>query len=204
MGTVEWVVIATRVASRSPPVERSITVSAPQRSAQRSLSTSSSIELLTGLAPMFALTLVLLARPMAIGSSEVARWFLFAGITMRPAATSSRTCSAVRCGSRPATRCICGVIVPRRACSSWVEAVKPSGASHASGRALFFASRHVQSAGMKSHAVLLGSGGMPGVSGEENVAAPVGPGAIAGRLAKEPGVVTPGVFPGLPPTAGRV
>jgi len=69
MGVVELRMIASRVASRSPPVERSITVSAPQRSAQRSLSTSSSVEEETGEAPMFALTLVLLARPIAIGSS---------------------------------------------------------------------------------------------------------------------------------------
>jgi hypothetical protein len=37
MGTVEAARMAARVASRSPPVDRSITVSAPQRSAQLQL-----------------------------------------------------------------------------------------------------------------------------------------------------------------------
>jgi hypothetical protein len=45
-----------------------MTVSAPQRSAQRSFSTSSSVPDDTGEAPMLAFTLVRLARPMAIGS----------------------------------------------------------------------------------------------------------------------------------------
>jgi hypothetical protein len=44
-------------------------VSAPQREAQCSFSTSSSVELETGEAPMFALILVRLARPIAIASS---------------------------------------------------------------------------------------------------------------------------------------
>src|ERR1041384_1357896 len=52
----------------SLPVERSITVSAPQRVAQRSFSTSSSIELLTAELPMLALILTAKPRPMAIGS----------------------------------------------------------------------------------------------------------------------------------------
>ena len=50
-------------------MERSITVSAPQRSAQRSLMISSSVPDETGEAPMFALTLVREARPIAIASS---------------------------------------------------------------------------------------------------------------------------------------
>jgi hypothetical protein len=69
MGTVEAFTIASRQASRSPPVERSITVSAPQRTDHLIFSTSSCVPLETGLAPRLALTLVLLARPMAIGSS---------------------------------------------------------------------------------------------------------------------------------------
>lgn len=69
MGTVELRMIASRVASRSPPVERSITVSACHFSAHLSFSTSSSVELETGDAPMLAFTFVLLARPMHIGSS---------------------------------------------------------------------------------------------------------------------------------------
>ena len=46
-----------------------MTVSAPQRSAHLSFSTSSSMLDETGEAPMLALILVLDARPIAIGSS---------------------------------------------------------------------------------------------------------------------------------------
>ena len=73
IGTAEFRMIHSRVSWMSFPVERSMTVSAPQRTAQRSFSTSSSVLLDTGEAPMFALTLVLLARPMAMGSSDIAR-----------------------------------------------------------------------------------------------------------------------------------
>ena len=134
MGVVLASISATRVAFRSPPVLRSITVSPPQRSAHCSFSISSSMLDDTGDAPMFAFTLVLLARPMHIGSSLWFKWFTLAGITMRPAATSSRTCSGLRCGSRSATRCICGVTTPMRAFSSCVIALKPAGCVHASGR----------------------------------------------------------------------
>ena len=65
--------IASRVASRSPPVERSITVSAPQRSAQRSFSTSAAVPLETGEAPMLAFTLVVAARPMQMGPRRCSR-----------------------------------------------------------------------------------------------------------------------------------
>ena len=64
IGTVLWRTIASRQASRSPPVDRSMTVSAPQRSAQCSFSTSSSVLDETGEAPMLALILVFAARPM--------------------------------------------------------------------------------------------------------------------------------------------
>ncbi len=60
--------IACRQASRSPPVERSISVSAPYCCAQRSFSTSSSVPLATGEAPMLALILVVIMRPMPVGS----------------------------------------------------------------------------------------------------------------------------------------
>ncbi len=70
MGTVLARTMASRVALRSPPVDRSITVSAPHFSAQRSFSTSSAVLELTGEAPMLAFTLVSEARPMHIGS----RW----------------------------------------------------------------------------------------------------------------------------------
>jgi hypothetical protein len=81
-----------------------MTVSAPQRTDHSIFSTSSCVPLETGLAPRFAFTLVLLARPMTIGSRFIARWRMFAGMIMRPAAISSRTCSALRCVSRSATR----------------------------------------------------------------------------------------------------
>jgi hypothetical protein len=42
---------------------------------------------------------------------------------------------------------------------------------------------------MKSHAVFSDGNGIPGVSGEEKVRAPVLPAAIRGALAKLPGVV---------------
>jgi hypothetical protein len=74
---------------------------------------------------------------------------LLAGTIIRPAATSSRTCSGVRWPSRSATRRISGVTMPRRAFSSWVTARSaPRGA------------------GLKSQAVFSDGGGMPGVSGE--------------------------------------
>lgn len=43
---------------------------------------------------MFAFTFVRAARPIAIGSSLYFRWLMFAGITIRPAATSSRTAAS--------------------------------------------------------------------------------------------------------------
>src|ERR1051326_3433032 len=49
------------------PVERSMTVSAPQRVAQVIFSTSSSMEEVTALLPMFALIFTRKPRPMIIG-----------------------------------------------------------------------------------------------------------------------------------------
>ncbi len=69
MGTVAARMIASRHASRSPPVDRSITVSAPQRTDQRIFSTSSSVLDETGEAPRLALIFVRLPRPMHIASS---------------------------------------------------------------------------------------------------------------------------------------
>ena len=127
MGTVELRQSASRHSSRLPPVERSITVSAPHFSAHCNFSTSSCVPEEIGDAPMLALILVFDARPIAIGSSLWRRCAGFAGITMRPAAISSRTCIAVRCGSRSATRFISGVMMPMRALSSCVIAVKDFG-----------------------------------------------------------------------------
>jgi hypothetical protein len=53
------------------PVDRSITVSAPQRVAQASFSTSSLMEEEMAELPMLALIFTRKLRPMAIGSSSV-------------------------------------------------------------------------------------------------------------------------------------
>ena len=70
IGAVEWRQNASRQASRSPPVDRSITVSAPQWMAQTIFSTSSSIELVTAELPMLALIFTRKLRPMIIGSDR--------------------------------------------------------------------------------------------------------------------------------------
>jgi hypothetical protein len=96
----------------SSPVDRSITVSAPQVTAQVSLSTSSAIELVTAELPMLALTFTRNRRPMTIGSDS--GWLMFAGMIARPAATSERTRSTSQ-SSRTATYSISGVTIPWRA-----------------------------------------------------------------------------------------
>jgi hypothetical protein len=70
IGTAELRMIHSRVSWMSRPVERSITVSAPQSVDQRSFSTSSSIEELTAEFPMLALIFTAKWRPMIIGSSS--------------------------------------------------------------------------------------------------------------------------------------
>ena len=84
----------------SSPVDRSITVSAPQRVAHCSFETSSAIDDVTAELPMFALTFTANALPMIIGSDS--GWFTFAGMMARPAATSERT-SSTSTPSRRAT-----------------------------------------------------------------------------------------------------
>src|ERR1700741_2772743 len=98
MGTGELRMIHSRVSWMFFPVERSITVSAPQRVAQRSFSTSSSMEDETAEFPMLALIFTLNARPMIIGSSS--GWLMLAGMMARPRATSSRT----KAGALPSPR----------------------------------------------------------------------------------------------------
>ena len=88
MGVVEFSASATRQASRSPPVERSMMVSAPHFSAHSIFSISSWMPDEMGEAPIFALIFVLEARPMHMGTRLCLRWFLFAGMTILPAATS--------------------------------------------------------------------------------------------------------------------
>src|SRR5258707_7281312 len=70
------------------PVDRSITVSAPQRIDHTILSTSSATPLVTALLPILALTLVRKLRPMIIGS--VSGWLILAEIYVPPP-------GAVRC-----------------------------------------------------------------------------------------------------------
>ena len=93
MGTGELRMIHSRVSWMCLPVDRSITVSPPQRMAQVILSTSSAMEEPSAELPMFALILTRKLRPIAIGS--ISGWFTLAGMMARPRATSSRTNSGV-------------------------------------------------------------------------------------------------------------
>jgi hypothetical protein len=104
--------IHSRVSWICLPVERSITVSAPHFTDQRSLSTSSPIVDVTAELPMFALIFTRKFLPMIIGSDS--GWWMFAGRIARPAAISSRTNSGAT-RSRIATNRISGVMTPRRA-----------------------------------------------------------------------------------------
>src|SRR5258707_13337333 len=85
--------IHSRVVWMLRPVERSITVSAPQRIAHTILSTSSSTDDVTAELPILALILVRKLRPMIIGSSSA--WVIFLGMIARPRAVSERTNSGV-------------------------------------------------------------------------------------------------------------
>ncbi len=104
--------IHSRVAWMFSPVDRSITVSAPQRVAHCSFSTSSSIDELTAELPMLALIFTRKLRPMIIGSSS--RWLRLAGRIARPRAISSSTNSGLTF-SRSATKRISSVSTPLRA-----------------------------------------------------------------------------------------
>src|SRR6476659_9711544 len=75
------------------PVERSITVSAPQRIAHTIFSTSSSTDDVTALLPILALIFTRKLRPMIIGSSSA--WLILDGMMARPRAISPRTNSGV-------------------------------------------------------------------------------------------------------------
>src|SRR6202022_3413612 len=93
MGTGALRMIHSRVLWMLRPVERSITVSAPQRIAHTIFSTSSSTDEVTAELPILALVLVRKWRPMIIGSSSA--WLMFEGMMARPRATSARTNSGV-------------------------------------------------------------------------------------------------------------
>src|SRR6476646_8497103 len=96
IGTGELRKIHSRVAWMFLPVERSITVSAPQRIAHTIFSTSSSTEEVTAELPILALILVRKFRPMIIGSDSGC--LILAGMMARPRATSLRTNSGVTKG----------------------------------------------------------------------------------------------------------
>src|SRR5438128_2156928 len=81
MGTGELRMIHSRVVWMLRPVERSITVSAPQRIAHTILSTSSSTEDVTAELPILALILVRKFRPIAIGSNSA--WLMLQGMMAR-------------------------------------------------------------------------------------------------------------------------
>src|ERR671929_130888 len=85
--------IHSRVSWMLRPVERSMTVSAPQRMAHVIFSTSSSIDEVTAELPMLALIFTRKLRPMIIGS--LSGWLMFAGVMARPRATSLLTNSGV-------------------------------------------------------------------------------------------------------------
>ena len=68
MGTGELRMIHSRVSWMFLPVDRSMTVSPPQRMDQTSFSTSSATPEVTMELPILALTLVRKLRPMIIGS----------------------------------------------------------------------------------------------------------------------------------------
>src|SRR3546814_4789277 len=64
------------------PVDRSMTVSAPQRIDQTILSTSAATSLATALLPILALILTRKLRPIAIGS--LSGWLMLLGMIARP------------------------------------------------------------------------------------------------------------------------
>src|SRR3954451_7247747 len=93
IGTGELRTIHSRVSWMLRPVERSMTVSAPQRIAHTILSTSDATSDATALLPMLALILTRKLRPIAIGSDS--GWLMLLGMIARPRAISSRTNSGV-------------------------------------------------------------------------------------------------------------
>src|ERR1700675_2408989 len=93
IGTGELRMIHSRVSWMFLPVERSMTVSPPQRVDHVIFSTSSWIDDDTAELPMLALIFTRKLRPMIIGS--VSGWLMLLGMMARPRATSSRTNSGV-------------------------------------------------------------------------------------------------------------
>ncbi len=110
--------IHSRIVWMLRPVDRSITVSAPQRVAQTSLSTSSATEEVTIELPILALTFTRKLRPMIIGS--VSGWLMLLGMIARPRAISSRTNSGVTCSGIAAPNELPEAI-RSRASSPWIS-----------------------------------------------------------------------------------
>src|ERR687898_2473820 len=96
IGTGALRMIQPRMLWMLRPVERSMTVSAPQRIAHTIFWTSSAAVDTTAELPMLALILTRKLRPIAIGSTS--GWLMFAGMMARPRATSWRTNSGVMWG----------------------------------------------------------------------------------------------------------
>src|SRR6185437_3321712 len=93
IGTGELRRIHSRMVWMLRPVERAMTVSAPQRIAQTILSTASAMDEVTAELPMLALIFTRKLRPMIIGSDS--GWLMLFGMIARPAAISERTNSGV-------------------------------------------------------------------------------------------------------------
>ncbi|MBA7716726.1 hypothetical protein ES703_125802 [subsurface metagenome] len=121
-GIVDCSSIFCRIARISPPVERSIIVSAPASMATWSLSSSSETSAKSFDVPMFALTLVRRSLPipqiLTCGRPSALRCRL-QQIATYPAATCLRSVST-GIFSSAAIFSISGVITPFRACSSCV------------------------------------------------------------------------------------
>src|SRR3546814_18331650 len=88
IGTGALRMIHSRVSWMLRPVDRSMTVSAPQRIDQTILSTSAATSLATALLPILALILTRKLRPIAIGSLPGGLMLL--GVIARPRAPPSR------------------------------------------------------------------------------------------------------------------
>ena len=93
MGTGALRIIHSRVSWMCAPVDKSIIVSAPQRSDHTIFSTSSVRLEVTAELPKLPLILTRKLRPIIIGSSS--GWLILAGMIARPAAISWRTNSGV-------------------------------------------------------------------------------------------------------------
>ena len=93
MGTGHSARIARRISSIGPPVDRSITASAPAATAARIFSISSEMSARSREEPTFAFTLMVRPSPMATG--RISRRFRLRGMTTLPAAIRSRSVAGV-------------------------------------------------------------------------------------------------------------